>query len=240
MRTEILDYPADGLAMQGWLAYDEAAPGPRPGVLIFPAMPGLGVQTRTSAERLAALGYVALACDLYGGGLFYDDIDAAVVALKALRASGTGLLNRAQGALDALVRLPQVDPGRVAAIGYCLGGEMSLDLARSGAAIGAVVGFHTRLTAQRPAAIHPRCKILICNGALDHEAPPEDRVAFEREMTAAGVDWRLHLYGGVYHSFTNPDADAYNRPDYARYDARAHARSWLQMMGLFDEAFGPV
>jgi dienelactone hydrolase len=238
MRTEVLPYPADGLAMEGWLAYDETLPGPRPGVLVFPAMPGLGVQTRTSAQRLAAAGYVALAADLYGGGQFHDDIDAAMAPFKALRQSADGVVNRARGALDALTALPQVDAAKIAAIGYCLGGLMALELARSGARVAAVVGFHTTLKTPQPgSAANIQGKVLICTGSLDKEAPPEDRAAFEREMSAAGVDWRMSVYGGVYHSFTNPDADSYNNLDYARYDRRAHERSWREMLDLLDEAF---
>jgi len=232
------DYEADGLAMQGWLALPEGQ-GPFPGVLVFPAAPGLGTQIRTSTEALAKLGYAALGCDLYGDGTFFDDIDDAMALLVALRGRPDGVLRRARGAFDAFIALPAIDRARVASIGYCLGGLSSLELARSGARLAAVVGFHTPLgTRNIDDARNITARILICTGSEDREAGTEARAAFEQEMRHGGVaDWRISLYGNVYHSFTNPDADGYGKPDYARYDARAHRRSWNEMCALLDEAF---
>jgi dienelactone hydrolase len=239
MQGMTLDYEADGLAMQGWLAWDDAISGPRPGVLVFPALPGIGTQIRESAERLAAMGYAALACDLYGGGVFYDDLDIAVPLLAALRGRLDGVRARSRGAFDALRCQAMVDPARIAAIGYCFGGVMALELARDGADIAAAVGFHTPLRTARPQdAKNIKAAVLICTGSEDREANAEDRAAFEQEMRDGGVtDWRLSLYGNVYHSFTNPDADGYGKPDYARYDARAHRRSWTEMHHCLEEAF---
>jgi dienelactone hydrolase len=241
MRTMTLDYEADGLAMQGWLAWDDAAAGPRPGVLVFPAMPGIGVQTRQSAERLAAAGYTALACDLYGNGAFYE-VDEAVPLLVALRARLEGIRARSRGAFDALRAQPMTDPARIAAIGYCFGGVSALELARDGADLAAVVGFHTPLRAARPQdARNIQAAILICTGSEDREANAEDREIFAQEMREGDVrDWRLSLYGNAYHSFTNPDADSYGKPDYARYDKRAHQRSWTEMSMLLAEVFEEV
>jgi len=241
IKTQELHYEADGLSMTGWLARDEERSHRGPAVLIFPAAPGLGPQVRNAAERLAALGYVALGCDLYGGARFFDDVDEALVLLNPLRRRADGIRARAGAALAALAAQPWVDPARIAAIGYCFGGIMSLELARSGAALGAVVGFHTPLRAVNPDdPIHIKGQVLICTGSEDREANLQDRAAFEAEMRKGGVDWRMSVYGGVYHSFTNPDADRYNKPDYARYNPRAHERSWQEMLTLFDEALGPV
>jgi dienelactone hydrolase len=239
MLTHALPYRADGLAMSGWLAWNETATERRPGVLVFPAAPGLGVQVKAAAERLAGLGYVALGCDLYGEGRFYDEIDEAMALLTALRTRLDGVRARARGGFDALCALPQVDTSRIAAIGYCFGGLMSLELARSGADLAAVAGFHSPLETERPqdaaAMTAMTAKILICTGSKDITAGPHAREAFGQEMDAAGVDWRMSVYGGVYHSFTNPDADGYGKPGYARYDKRAHERSWREMLALFDE-----
>jgi len=241
VQTRALHYQADGLAMTGWLAQDDGRTDRRAGVLVFPAAPGLGTQVRDAAERLAGLGYVALGCDLYGGGRFFDDVDEALVLLAPLRTHAEGVRARAGGALAALAAQPTVDPARVAAIGYCFGGIMALELARGGADLAAVVGFHTPLRAIDPSRpIHIKGQVLICTGSEDREANLQDRAAFEAEMRQGGVDWRMSLYGGVYHSFTNPDADSYGKPDYARYNARAHARSWQEMLTLFDESLGPV
>jgi dienelactone hydrolase len=112
-----LQYQADGLEMSGWLAQDDRRTDQRPAVLVFPAAPGLGMQVREAAERLAALGYVALGCDLYGGGRFFDDVDEALMLLTPLRTRADGVRARAGAALAALVAQPVVDPARVAAIG---------------------------------------------------------------------------------------------------------------------------
>ena len=113
---------------------------------------------------------------------------------------------------------------------------MALELARGGAALAAVVGFHGGLATSRPEdASAIRARVLACIGADDPTIPPEQRADFEREMTAGRVDWQLHVYGGVVHSFTNPDADLGGRPEVSRYDAAADARSWAAMRQLFAE-----
>jgi dienelactone hydrolase len=146
---------------------------------------------------------------------------------------------RARGGFDALVTRSEVDTARIAAIGYCFGGTMALELARSGAPLSAAIGFHSGLATARPQdARNIKGKVLACIGADDPGIPPEQRMAFEQEMRAAGVDWQMHLYGGVVHSFTNPAADKLGQPDFARYDAGADARSWSAMMALFAEVFG--
>ena len=128
------------------------------------------------------------------------------------------------------------DPDRLAAIGYCFGGTMSLELARSGAPLAAVVGFHSGLATPHPEdAANITGKVLVCIGADDPIIPPEQRLGFEDEMRAAGVDWQMHVYGGAVHSFTNPTADGSNPA--IRYDQHADERSWLAMQGLFAEVF---
>lgn len=149
-----------------------------------------------------------------------------------------GTRARAQGSLDALLAQPEVDRAKIAAIGYCFGGTMALELARAGAAIAAVAGFHSGLvTARAEDARNIRGKVLVCIGADDPGIPPDQRATFEQEMCDGGVDWRVHLYGGVVHSFTNTEAAKLGRPEFARYDAGADARSWSEMIALFDEVF---
>ena len=128
------------------------------------------------------------------------------------------------------------DAGQVAAIGYCFGGTLSLELARGGAALQAVVGFHSGLATDRPATAGSiTAPVLVCIGADDPFIPADQRLAFEEEMRAAGADWRLNLYGGAVHSFTNPEADGSNPA--LRYDRRADERSWRAMLDLFGEVF---
>lgn len=237
MLQETVTYEADGLAMVSRLYIGDGS-GPRPGVLLFPEIFGVGEHVRSRAERLASLGYIALACDYNGDGHQFEDLDEARRLIEPLRADPRRIRARAEAGLAALKVRPEVDPNRVAAIGHCFGGTMALELARGGAEIAAVVGFHSGLTTVAPEdAKNIKAKILVCIGAEDPGIPPEQRSAFEEEMRAGGADWQMHLYGGVVHSFTNIAADRMGRPDFARYDARADARSWGAMLGLFGEVF---
>jgi dienelactone hydrolase len=140
-------------------------------------------------------------------------------------------------ALEVLLAEPSVDPGRIAAIGYCFGGALALELGRAGADIKAIVGFHPGLTNVRPSdSTNIRGRVLMCIGADDPLIPPQDRIAFENEMRAAKVDWQVHLYGGVVHSFTHPRASAAGIPGIA-YDERAAAHAWAMMCTLLGEVF---
>lgn len=239
MNTETLNYKADGLRMVGRL-YDRGGEGgPRPAVLVFPEAFGLGEHAMSRAERLAGLGYVALACDLHGDGRVFGELNQVMPLIESLRADPSRTRARASAALDALKGRAEVDPSKIAAIGYCFGGTMALELARGGAEVAGVVGFHSGLATARPEdAKNIRGKVLVCIGADDPSIPPEQRAAFEVEMRGGGVDWQMSLYGGVVHSFTNPAADRMGRPERARYDARADARSWAEMLAFFDEIFG--
>lgn len=235
MTSEILTYEADGLAMRSYL-HVGAGTGRRPGILVFPEAFGLSEHAKSRAERLAELGYVALACDLHGEEQIFDGLDQIMPIITELRADPLRIRARAEGGLTALAARPEVDPARIAAIGYCFGGTMAFELARSGAAIRAAIGFHSGLATARPEdAKNIKGKVLACIGADDPGISPDERAAFEQEMRAGGVDWQLHLYGGVVHSFTNPDADARGMPEFLRYDATADARSWAAMHALLDE-----
>ena len=191
---------------------------------------------RTTAEDLAGLGYAALGCDFYGQARFYGDIDEATAILYPLmRETPQNIRNRAVGAYDALIARPEVDAGKVAAIGFCLGGAMAMALARTGAPLSAVVGFHGGIQAGE-AADNAKIKapVLMCTGSMDSGAPTDVREAFMAAMDAAGVEHVMSVYEGVYHSFTNPDADSYGKPDYARYDPATRAKAWAEMLELFE------
>jgi dienelactone hydrolase len=237
MSTRNLKYQADGLSMDSQLFFEPAS-GKKPGILVFPEAFGLGEHAIEKAKRLAALGYVALACDLHGNREVIFDREKITALLGDLRGNPGRIRARAQGGFDALCACPEVDTQHIAAIGFCMGGTMALELARGGAALSAVVGFHSGLATAAPQdAKNIRAKVLVCIGADDPLIPPQQRADFEAEMRAANVDWRLTLYGGVVHSFTNPAADLMKAPDRVRYDATADARSWREMRDLFDEVF---
>jgi dienelactone hydrolase len=162
----------------------------------------------------------------------------AIELMTAVRSDVDRWRARARAALDALVAQPGVDRARLAAIGYCFGGSTALELARSGASLGAVVSFHGGLEAPRPEdARNIRAKVLVCHGANDPLIPPEQVAAFEAQMRETTVDWQVCVYGGAVHSFTNPDADKLGNPALA-YSAAADRRSWAAMVSLFEEAFG--
>jgi dienelactone hydrolase len=155
-------------------------------------------------------------------------------------ANPQGIRDIATTALGVLKSQPQTDTSRLAAIGYCFGGTTALELARSGADLKAAVGFHSGLATARPQdAANIKAKILVNIGADDPIIPKEQRVAFEQEMTVAKVDWRMNLYGGAGHSFTNPDVGRLGRPGFG-YHEPSDRRSWKAMLDLFDEVFGKL
>ncbi len=226
--------------MVGYLAIDDEAPnqgasGLRPGVLLSHEGGGLDDNARSRAERLAALGYVAFALDYFGGGL-QPPFAVAQNRMGELMADPEAMRELGREGLDVLMAQPEVDGERLAAIGFCFGGSLSIELARSGAPLEAIVGFHPGLFSVRPAdSANIRGSVLMCCGADDPIIPPESRRAFEDEMRAAGVkDWRIEVYGGVGHSFTNPAIDARGFAGFA-YDAVADRRSWQSMLELFRE-----
>jgi dienelactone hydrolase len=234
MHHETLTYQADGLAMRSQLFFEPGS-GRRPGVLVFPEAFGLGEHAISRAERLAKMGYVALACDLHGDGRVVDDLQEAIALLQPLLADASRTRARAGGGLKALIGRSEVDTARVASIGFCFGGTMSLELARAGADVKAVVGFHSGLAASgtKADANSLKARILVCIGADDPMIPPEQRADFEVEMRDARADWQMHLYGNTVHSFTNPEAAKRNMPEAIRYSAEADARSWASLQALF-------
>jgi len=238
LKTEKLSYEADRRTMTADLYFDDTAAEARPGILVFPDALGIGKFSRERAARLAVLGFVALACDLHGDGRRYTS-DTVGPIFEPVYNNPQIILALAQAGLDQLCARPEVDARRIAAIGYCFGGLMGLELARNGAPLKAVVGFHAGLKTWHPdRAKAIQGKVLACIGSDDAHVTAEERAEFEREMRAAGVDWRLHIYGGVLHSFTDPDAGDMGRPDFARYDPGADKRSWREMLELLEEVFG--
>jgi dienelactone hydrolase len=239
VRSAEVRYEADGLPMLSQYFWDDAAAGLQPGIIVFPEIFGLADHALRQAERLAGLGFAVLAADIHGDRRLIMEMEEVQRVMGPVRADEKRIRARTNGAFDTLVQRPNVDKSKIAAIGYCYGGTMAFELARGGAAIRGAVGFHSNLSTLAPQdAKNIKGKILACIGADDPGIPPEQRAAFEQEMREGGVDWRLHLYGGVLHSFTNPDADKFGRPEFLRYDAGADKRSWTEMMSFFEEIFG--
>jgi dienelactone hydrolase len=240
MKTQSIEYQDGGVTLRGFVAFDDQSPHKRPGILVMPEAFGLGVHAKERAERLAALGYVALAGDPYGNGLEVKDLQEAIKHASALREDPAKFRQRARVALDKLATLPQVDASRLAAIGYCMGGTFSLELARDGAPLKGVVSFHGGLETQRPAGVGQiKAKVLVCTGADDPFVPAAQVNAFAEEMTKAGADWQVISYGGTVHSFTNPDAASVGMAGIA-FHKLSDERSWKAMKAFFDEIFGGV
>jgi dienelactone hydrolase len=236
MRARDIDYRCDAVNLRGYLALDDNATGPRPGVLVFHEGLGLGEFAMERARRLAGLGYVALAADMFGDRRQASNLQEVATLVGGLRAEPEKLRARGRAALAALAVLPQVDAGRLAAIGFCFGGSVVLELAREGADLKAVVSFHGVLTTKMPAQPgQMKASVLVCTGADDPLAPPEQVADFENEMrTGAVKDWQVIAYGNTLHGFTNPAADG-SMMRTAMYNEQADRRSWASMKSLFDE-----
>ena len=232
-----LPYTAESLNMNGKL-FLPGSGSPTPAVLVFPEAFGLSEHAVNRARRLAEMGYAALACDLHGDRRLIENLDEVMPIINALRGDALRIRARTDPALAALAARPEVDAARIGAIGFCFGGTMALELARGGANVDAVVGFHSGLATTRPedaAAIQGR--VLVCIGADDPSIPATQRTAFEEEMRAGGVRAQIMVYGGVVHSFTNQHAERLGRPEFARYDAEADRHSWMLMRDSFEQAF---
>jgi dienelactone hydrolase len=237
MKTETLEYRDGDVTLKGYLAYDDQTSNKMPGILVMPEAFGLGVNAKNRANRLAALGYVALAGDPYGNGFETTDLQEAIKLATPLMGDAPKFRQRGRAGLDKLASLPQVDSSRLAVIGYCMGGTFSLELARDGAPVRGVVSFHGGLGTQAPAeAGKTKAKILVCHGAEDPFVAPEQVTAFAEEMTKAGIDWQFISYGGTVHSFTNPNASSVGNPGIA-YNKSADERSWQSMRNFFAEIF---
>ncbi|MBV9379587.1 MAG: dienelactone hydrolase family protein [Streptosporangiaceae bacterium] len=195
-----LDTPFTGV-----ICRDDALAGSRPGILLIHGGAGLDEHAREQARRYAALGYIVLACDMFGDGVA-GDRERTMRCVTALRDDPALMVRRARAALAALSGCPGMD-GRAAAVGFCFGGLAVLELARSGESIAAAVSIHGSLAAGRPA--HPgsvRARLLVCHGAMDPHVPLGDVTAFADEMNRAGADWQLIMYGGALHGFTHRQA----------------------------------
>jgi dienelactone hydrolase len=240
MHIEDIEYEVDGQTMVGHYAVDRARQAPHPAVLLSHEGSGLGDHVKGRAERLAALGYAAFALDYFGAPA-PGSLQEAQQRLRPLFDDADLARRRVVAGFDVLLAQPEVDRSRVAAIGFCFGGQMSLELGRSGADVKAIVGFHPGLGTPRPGdSRNISGSVLMLCGADDPITPPEHRSAFEAEMRDAGVsDWQMLVFGGVVHSFTNPGADALGIPG-LRFDANADRRSWQAMLALFAETLGPV
>ena len=235
LKTELIDYRQGDTLLQGYLAYDDALTGKRPGVLIVHEWWGMNDYAKRRAEQLARLGYVAFALDMYGKGKATTSVKEASLLSGLFKIDRALVRARAATGLDLLRKRPEVDPARIAAIGYCFGGMVVLEMARGGADLKGVASFHGGLATPHPEdAKNIKGKVLVLHGADDTFESPAEIAAFQEEMRLARVDWQMNIYSGAVHAFTNPDAGKAKIKGVA-YNEKADRRSWKALLAFFDE-----
>lgn len=236
IQTRTVDYDDQGTALQGYLAWDATKQGRRPTVLIAHQWDGRSLFVEERARALAAEGYVAFALDMYGKGVLGASPEENTKLMTPFMEDRALLARRMQAGMAAASKQPVVYAEDMAAIGYCFGGLCALDLARSGAQLAGVASFHGLLQAPEPAfSTQIHAKVLALSGADDPMVPMENVAAFKTEMSDAGVDWQVHLYGGAKHGFAVPGA---NNPELGiGYDIKAYHRSWKTMLAFLEALF---
>jgi dienelactone hydrolase len=238
-----ISYTADGVTMKGYVAWDDAVQGARPGVLVIHEWWGHNEYARKRARMLAEQGYTALAVDMYGDGKTASHPKEAGAFAGEVRKNAAMAKARFQAAEDLLKQQPGVDGKRIGALGYCFGGTVVLEMARQGVDLKAVASYHGGLATETPAQPgQVKARVASFTGDADPMIPADQVDAFRREMTRAGVDFTTVVYPGVKHSFTNPQADAYarqfNMP--LGYDAAADRDAWTKTRILLRETLGTV
>jgi dienelactone hydrolase len=237
IKAEPVSYKQDTTALEGLLVYDASAKGKQPGIVLGPDWMGVTDVAKQYAEKAAKLGYVVLVADIYGKNVRPKDMQEAGAVSDIYKKDRNLMQARARAAYDQLRASARVDTSRLAAMGYCFGGGVALELARSGADLNGVVTFHGNLDTPHPEqAKSIKGPVLVNHGADDPFVPADQVKAFEAEMRAGGVDWRLIQYGGAVHGFTNPYGGNDNSKGFA-YNAKADNRSWQATVDFFGEIF---
>jgi len=237
IHTETVPYSHGDTELAGYLAYDDQEGDQRPGVLIVHEWWGLNAFAKQEARRLAEAGHLAFALDMYGDGATASDAGAAGALAAPFYDNRQLARDRVAAGLAVLRNHPLCDSDRIVAIGFCFGGSMVLELARSGADLQGVASFHGGLATSEPASADAvRARVLVLHGADDPMVPDDEVIAFADEMRAAGADWQLAMYGGAVHSFTNPNAAEAGLPGVA-YHEQTDRRAREALTAFFRECF---
>lgn len=237
LKKETIEYKQGDTVLEGYVVYDDAVEGKRPGIIVVHDWMGFGEYGNWRADELAKLGYVALAVDIYGKGVRPKDTKEASEQAGKYKGDRALLRERVLAGLNELKKNPMVDADKTAAIGYCFGGTTVLELARSGADVSGVVSFHGGLSTPTPEdAKNIKAKVLVLHGADDPYVPADEVAAFQKEMRDAGADWQMVYYSGAVHSFTHKNAGNDNSKG-AAYNEKADKRSWEDMKQFFGEIF---
>ncbi len=238
IKSETITYHHGDAELQGYLAYDDAISGKRPGVLVVHEWWGLNEYAKKRADMLAEMGYVAFAADMYGKGLVTTHAKEAKGWMEQVTSNVENWRARAVSGLEVLKNHPLVDSHKLAAIGYCFGGGTVMQLAYSGADLAGVASFHGPLPPPPETVTAIKPKVFVAHGNADGFVPPERIAAFRAGMERLGADWFMLVLGGAKHSFTNPEADQAGMDGLA-YNAAADRRSWAMLKEFFSEIFPP-
>jgi len=236
VKTKTIEYKDGDTVLSGLLAWDDAAGGQRPGVLVVHEWWGLNDYAKERAAQLAAEGYVAFALDMYGDGKVTDHPEQAGAWMSEITGNIETWTRRARLGLDVLKAQDQVAGSSVAAIGYCFGGATVMQMAYAGADLKAVGSFHGSLppAPENVSSIKPR--VYVAHGRDDGFIPKERVLAFQDALDRVGATWDMTIFSGTRHGFTNPGADAYGIEN-IQYNERADKESWAAMQSIFDEVF---
>lgn len=234
-------YNLAGKSYEGYIAYDDSLRGPLPGVLVAHNWMGVTKQTTDMVDRLAELGYVAFAVDIYGKNSRPTSIEEASALATSFKKDRVPFRNRMHQGLKVLREQKNVVRSKIAVIGFCFGGTGALELGRAGGDVRAIVSFHGGLDSPKPEdglkIAKSGAKVLALHGADDPFVPAAEIAAFEEEMRKAKADWQLIKYGGAVHSFTEKEAGTDNSKG-AAYNESAAKRSWSAMLALFADTIG--
>lgn len=236
IKTRAIDYAHNQDALEGMLAYDSAQSGERPAVLVAHAWSGRTDFEINIAKKLALLGYAGIAIDLYGKGVVGSSLEENEKLMSPFVADRPMLQSRLLHIVDVVKALPEANPNKIAAIGFCFGGMCVLDIARTGAPLCSVASFHGLYTPPGNTDGNKiSAKVAAYHGFGDPMATPDTMVALGQELTKADADWQIHAYGQTAHSFTNPKA---NNPDFGTvYSKKASDRSWTSLVEFLAECF---
>jgi dienelactone hydrolase len=239
MQNETISYRDGEVELKGQMFWDDAFSGKRAGILVLHERWGLNDYAKLRAEMLAESGYVAFAADLYGAGKKTRDAEEAALWMGQITGDEALWQRRVNLALDQLKSHPKVEAEKLAAIGFGYGGASVMELVYSGAILNGIVSFHgPMLSPTQDQAKRVKARVLLARGGADPFVSFDRVEAFQKALSAAGVDWEMNTYGQAQHSFTNPYADGYGVTGLA-YQEEADRRSWLRMLAFFEELFEP-
>jgi len=233
----LVEYHDGDALLEGYLAYDDAVTGPRPAVIVVHEWKGLNEYAKGRADQLAGLGYVGFAVDMYGKGIFAETHEEAAKLSGAYRNDRQRMRQRAKAGYEVLLQQPEVDSGRVAAVGYCFGGMTVLEMARSGMPLLGAASFHGGLSAVLPAQKgEVRAKLRVFHGDEDPFVTEKELDDFRAEMRAAEADWQMTFFSGAVHAFTVPSA-GFDKSQGAAYNEEADKASWKALTLFLQEIF---